>query len=51
VFTPAALEAVHTASDGIPRRINTLCDRALLTASQLGVHVVEEGLVRRLSGR
>ena len=51
VFTPDALATIHAATDGIPRRINTLCDRALLTASQLGVQVVEEGLVRRLSGR
>ena len=51
IFTPSALDMIHGVSGGIPRRINTLCDRALLTASQLGVRVVEEGLVRRLSGR
>lgn len=29
VFTPAALEALHEASAGVPRLINRLCDRAL----------------------
>jgi general secretion pathway protein A len=51
IFTPAALAAVHAATDGIPRRINTLCDRALLSASQLGARAVEEDLVRRLAAR
>ena len=29
-FEPAALELIHTASGGIPRQINTLCNRLLL---------------------
>ena len=29
-FTPEALELVHSATDGIPRLINILCDNALL---------------------
>jgi general secretion pathway protein A len=29
-FEPAALELIHTASAGIPRQINTLCNRLLL---------------------
>ena len=29
-FEPAALDLIHTASGGIPRRINTLCNRLLL---------------------
>jgi putative secretion ATPase (PEP-CTERM system associated) len=29
-FEPAAFEAVHRASNGIPRRINAICDRLLL---------------------
>jgi general secretion pathway protein A len=32
VFDEAALRAVHHATSGIPRRINILCDRALLGA-------------------
>jgi len=29
-FTPAAMEDIHAATDGIPRLINILCDNALL---------------------
>jgi hypothetical protein len=29
-FDPGAISAIHTASGGIPRRINTICDRLLL---------------------
>lgn len=29
-FEPGAIEALHRASAGVPRRINSLCDRALL---------------------
>jgi general secretion pathway protein A len=31
-FTEAAFDRIHAASDGIPRRINALCDRLLLAA-------------------
>ena len=34
-FSPAALDLIHVASGGIPRRINTLCNRLLL-AGYLG---------------
>jgi len=30
IFTPAALETIHRLSHGLPRRINRLCDLALL---------------------
>jgi general secretion pathway protein A len=32
VFTPSALKKVFQCSGGVPRRINLICDRALLTA-------------------
>jgi len=32
VFTDAAIKLVHHYSEGIPRRLNVLCDRALLAA-------------------
>jgi general secretion pathway protein A len=32
VFSPAALKSVFRCSGGVPRRINLICDRALLTA-------------------
>jgi hypothetical protein len=33
IFTDAALRAIHTATDGIPRLVNQLCDHALLLAA------------------
>ena len=35
-FDPATFEAIFNASQGIPRRINTLCDRLLLTGYLAG---------------
>ncbi len=35
-FDPASFEAIFNASQGIPRRINTLCDRLLLTGYLAG---------------
>ena len=32
IFSPAALRGVYRYSGGVPRRINLICDRALLTA-------------------
>ncbi|MDF1556309.1 MAG: AAA family ATPase [Deferrisomatales bacterium] len=46
LFTPAALRLLHRASDGIPRRINILCDRALLGAYARESNRVGPGLVR-----
>lgn len=37
IFTHEALKAIHTATDGIPRLINQVCDHALLLAA-LGGH-------------
>jgi len=47
IFTRAALSAVHGRSGGIPRLINTLCDRALLGAYAHGKNRVTAGMVRR----
>jgi general secretion pathway protein A len=33
-FTPQAFDLVHTVSDGVPRVINLLCDRALMVACE-----------------
>jgi len=47
IFTSDALRAIHTATDGIPRLVNQVCDHALLLASlgghkQLGPAGIEE---------
>ena len=39
-FEPEAYEAIFEATDGIPRRINTVCDRLLLSGYLAGKHVV-----------
>ena len=46
-FTPRALRAVHRASGGVPRRINILCDRALLGAFADGARRVDASMVAR----
>jgi general secretion pathway protein A len=40
LFSPAALRRVYKCSGGVPRRINLVCDRALLTAYSEGRGVV-----------
>lgn len=42
LFSPEALRAIYTATGGIPRRINTLCDRLLLAAFLAERHRVGE---------
>jgi len=44
-FTPAAIERIHTLSRGVPRRINLLCDRALLGAYANGQRQIERPVV------
>lgn len=47
IFSPDACQAVHRATDGVPRLINQVCDHALLLAcaagrKQVGPDLVEE---------
>lgn len=46
-FDRKALRLVHTSTDGVPRRINVLCDRALLVGFVDGAHVIEEKHIRK----
>jgi len=46
IFAPAALAAVFRFSQGVPRVINVICDRALLGAYSLDRHRVTPALVR-----
>lgn len=41
VFTPAALEAVYRATEGIPRLVNQTCDHALVLAEAGGVRPID----------
>ncbi len=49
VFQPQALYAIHRLSDGIPRVINLLCDRALAAGCAGASRVIDPLLVRRAS--
>jgi general secretion pathway protein A len=46
VFSPSALREVHRLSNGIPRIINVICDRALLGAFTQEQHRIGPPLVR-----
>lgn len=46
-FNRAALRSIHAASGGVPRRINLLCDRALLGAYANGQGEVTRRVVRQ----
>lgn len=45
-FEPAALARVHAIAGGVPRRINLLCDRALLSAYAAGQRQIDARRVR-----
>ncbi len=46
-FDDRALQRIHRLSGGVPRRINLLCDRALLGAYASGRHRVDRTIVDR----
>lgn len=46
-FTPNAFDLVHAISEGVPRRINLVCDRALMVGSQAqSGRIAEEHVAR-----
>jgi general secretion pathway protein A len=46
-FTPSAFDLVHAVTEGVPRRINLVCDRALMVASQAqSSRIAEEHVAR-----
>ena len=46
-FSRRALSAIYRRSNGIPREINLLCDRAMLSAYVHGSNLIEHTLVRQ----
>jgi general secretion pathway protein A len=46
-FTQNALDAVHAHAQGIPRLVNSLCDRALLAGYVQGARVIDGRMVRQ----
>ena len=49
IFRPRALEAIHRLSQGIPRVINLLCDRALLAGCAGRTNVIDKDIVTTAS--
>ena len=47
LFTPRAMQRIHKLSEGIPRLINVLCDRALLGTYVEGKDVVDHTIVNK----
>jgi putative secretion ATPase (PEP-CTERM system associated) len=48
-FDPACFDLIHTLTGGIPRRINTLCNRLLLAAFLAERHVLEAADVQAIA--
>jgi type II secretory pathway predicted ATPase ExeA len=48
LFSPEAVEIIHTHAKGVPRLMNQLCDFALLYAFADGVHAVDAELTRQV---
>ncbi len=48
LFTPAALQSLAEASEGIPRTINILCDTALVYGFSLGSSIVSAKMVEEV---
>lgn len=46
-FTPAAIRRIHQITRGVPRRINLLCDRAMLGAYATGIRAIGPDIVVR----
>ncbi|MDB5765169.1 MAG: peptidoglycan-binding protein [Herminiimonas sp.] len=46
-FQKKLLRKIHQLTQGVPRRINLLCDRALLGAYAEGKHEADHGIVRK----
>jgi general secretion pathway protein A len=49
-FDEKAVRRIHRLSRGVPRRINLLCDRALLGAFVSGKHTVDSRIVTQAAG-
>ena len=46
LFGERALDSVYSASDGVPRLINQVCDRAIIMAVEQGAAAIDEQLVQ-----
>jgi general secretion pathway protein A len=49
IFDEEALHEVHVSSQGIPRRINTLCDLALLVGFGSNLETIDKSVITKIS--
>jgi general secretion pathway protein A len=49
IFSPAALEAVHFYSLGIPRVVNLLCEHGLISAFAAGERPIQAGIIEQVA--
>ncbi len=49
IFTPNALESIHSYSGGIPRVMNVLCDNALLTGYALEKKEIDASIIHEVA--
>lgn len=49
-FQPPLMKQIHRLTGGVPRRINLLCDRALLGAYAKGTHDIDRTMLERAAG-
>jgi len=49
LFSPEAVQMVHQLSQGIPRKINRLCDLALVVGCAAGQHTIEAAQLQSVS--
>jgi general secretion pathway protein A len=49
-FTPGAVDLVHGITNGVPRMINLICDRALMVASEARTDKISEEFIHEAAG-
>ncbi|WP_460844172.1 AAA family ATPase [Noviherbaspirillum agri] len=49
-FQPSVMKSIHRLTQGVPRRINLLCDRALLGAYAKGTHDIDRNMIEQAAG-
>jgi general secretion pathway protein A len=48
IFTAAALEEIYSYSEGVPRKINNVCDLALLIGFSVKVEKIDIDIIKRV---
>jgi type II secretory pathway predicted ATPase ExeA len=48
IFTPAAMEEIYSYSEGVPRKINNICDLALLIGFSVKVEKIDVDIIKKV---